>query len=112
MLCFGSNIFSVCFLILPVLGFVDSWLQVPTCLLPRVTRVYSSPSCLLLITYLLVTKQEALKRILFIFAKLNPGIRYVQGMNEVLAPLYYVFKTDVDEANAVRTVSLHENISH
>ncbi|KAG0583742.1 hypothetical protein KC19_3G159600 [Ceratodon purpureus] len=43
--------------------------------------------------------QEALKRILFIFAKLNPGIRYVQGMNEVLAPLYYVFKTDVDEAN-------------
>ncbi|KAG0593489.1 hypothetical protein KC19_1G334100 [Ceratodon purpureus] len=44
--------------------------------------------------------QEALKRILFIFAKLNPGIRYVQGMNEVLAPLYYVFKTDVDESNA------------
>jgi len=43
--------------------------------------------------------QEALKRILFIFAKLNPGIRYVQGMNEVLAPLYYVFKTDVDEMN-------------
>ncbi|CAK9192317.1 unnamed protein product [Sphagnum troendelagicum] len=44
--------------------------------------------------------QEALKRILFIFAKLNPGIRYVQGMNEVLAPLYYVFKTDKDEDNA------------
>ncbi|XP_024364501.1 uncharacterized protein [Physcomitrium patens] len=43
--------------------------------------------------------QEALKRILFIFAKLNPGIRYVQGMNEVLAPLYYVFKTDIDESN-------------
>lgn len=44
-------------------------------------------------------EQEALKRILFIFAKLNPGIRYVQGMNEVLAPLYYVFKTDIDESN-------------
>ncbi|XP_024382453.1 uncharacterized protein [Physcomitrium patens] len=44
--------------------------------------------------------QEALKRILFIFAKLNPGIRYVQGMNEVLAPLYYVFKTDIDEFNS------------
>lgn len=42
--------------------------------------------------------QEAMKRVLFIFAKLNPGIRYVQGMNEVLAPLYYVFKTDTDEA--------------
>lgn len=51
-------------------------------------------------------KQEALKRILFIFAKLNPGIRYVQGMNEVLAPLYYVFKTDVDEMNAVSASSL------
>lgn len=41
--------------------------------------------------------QEALKRALFIFAKLNPGIRYVQGMNEVLAPLYWVFKTDPDD---------------
>ncbi|MCL7038075.1 hypothetical protein MKW94_030499 [Papaver nudicaule] len=44
--------------------------------------------------------QEALRRILIIFAKLNPGIRYVQGMNEVLAPLYYVFKNDPDEENA------------
>ncbi|KAI3980364.1 hypothetical protein MKX01_003903 [Papaver californicum] len=44
--------------------------------------------------------QEALRRILIIFAKLNPGIRYVQGMNEVLAPLYYVFKDDPDEENA------------
>ncbi|KAH3767500.1 TBC1 domain family member 13 [Pelomyxa schiedti] len=33
---------------------------------------------------------HALKHILFIFAKLNPGIRYVQGMNAILAPLYYV----------------------
>jgi len=37
---------------------------------------------------------EALKRILFIYAKLNPGIRYVQGMNEILGPLYYIFATD------------------
>ncbi|XP_027335657.1 TBC1 domain family member 13-like isoform X2 [Abrus precatorius] len=28
------------------------------------------------------------------------GIRYVQGMNEVLAPLFYVFKNDPDEENA------------
>eukprot|EP00899_Mesostigma_viride_P012146 jgi/Mesvir1/20932/Mv08003-RA.1 len=41
--------------------------------------------------------QEALKRALFVFAKLNPGIRYVQGMNEVLAPLFYVFKNDPDK---------------
>ncbi|KAF9606455.1 hypothetical protein IFM89_025285, partial [Coptis chinensis] len=44
--------------------------------------------------------QEALRRILIIFAKLNPGIRYVQGMNEVLAPLFYVFRNDPDEENA------------
>eukprot|EP00246_Nothoceros_aenigmaticus_P001857 TRINITY_DN12543_c0_g1_i1.p1 TRINITY_DN12543_c0_g1~~TRINITY_DN12543_c0_g1_i1.p1 ORF type:complete len:502 (+),score=64.57 TRINITY_DN12543_c0_g1_i1:464-1969(+) len=44
--------------------------------------------------------QECLKRVLFIFAKLNPGIRYVQGMNEVLAPLFYVFRTDSDESNS------------
>jgi len=47
--------------------------------------------------------QDALKNILLIFAKLNPGIRYVQGMNEVLAPLFYVFKNDPDEENAVST---------
>jgi len=39
---------------------------------------------------------EALKQILFIYAKLNPGIRYVQGMNEILGPLYYIFATDPD----------------
>ncbi|CAL1384498.1 unnamed protein product [Linum trigynum] len=43
------------------------------------------------------SNQEALKSILVVFAKLNPGIRYVQGMNEILAPLYYVFKSDPDE---------------
>lgn len=47
-----------------------------------------------------IANQEALKRILLIFAKLNPGIRYVQGMNEVVAPLFYVFKTDPEESNA------------
>jgi hypothetical protein len=45
--------------------------------------------------------QGALGRSLFIFAKLNPGIKYVQGMNEVLAPLLYIFRTDPDEKNAV-----------
>ncbi|KAK1259861.1 hypothetical protein QJS04_geneDACA020775 [Acorus gramineus] len=44
--------------------------------------------------------QESFRRILIIFAKLNPGIRYVQGMNEVLAPLFYVFRNDPDEDNA------------
>jgi hypothetical protein len=37
-----------------------------------------------------------LKRLLFIWAKLNPGIGYVQGMNEIVAPIYYVFASDPD----------------
>eukprot|EP00030_Apusomonadida_sp_AF-17_P007780 a843255_57.p1 GENE.a843255_57~~a843255_57.p1 ORF type:complete len:415 (+),score=122.79 a843255_57:30-1247(+) len=35
-----------------------------------------------------------IKRILFVFAKLNPGIGYVQGMNELVAALYYVLYFD------------------
>ncbi|XP_074586943.1 uncharacterized protein LOC141842852 [Curcuma longa] len=46
------------------------------------------------------TNQEALRRILIIFAKLNPSIKYVQGMNEVVAPLFYVFRNDPDGTNA------------
>lgn len=29
-------------------------------------------------------------RILFIFARLNPKAVYVQGMNEILAPIFYL----------------------
>ncbi len=35
-----------------------------------------------------------MRRCLLVFAKLNPGLRYVQGMNELLAPLYFHFRTD------------------
>lgn len=42
-----------------------------------------------------------MKNVLLIFAKLNAGIRYVQGMNEVLAPLFFVFRSDPDDKNAV-----------
>ncbi|KAI4370456.1 hypothetical protein MLD38_018809 [Melastoma candidum] len=45
------------------------------------------------------SSQDALKTILILFAKLNPGIRYIQGMNEILAPLFYVFKNDPDAEN-------------
>lgn len=38
-----------------------------------------------------------MKRVLFVFAKLNRGLRYVQGMNELLAPIYYQFKKEVEE---------------
>ena len=45
-----------------------------------------------------------MKRALFLYAKLNPGLRYIQGMNELMAPLYYMFKTDTDRwaARALR----------
>lgn len=47
-----------------------------------------------------------MRNILLLFAKLNPTTHYVQGMNEVLAPMYYVFSTDPDAENAVRTFPL------
>jgi len=39
--------------------------------------------------------------VLLIFAKLNAGIRYVQGMNEILAPLFFVFRIDPEDKKAV-----------
>jgi hypothetical protein len=35
-------------------------------------------------------KRKDMTEALFVFAKLNPGLRYVQGMHELLAPLYFV----------------------
>ncbi|CAE7556870.1 Tbc1d13 [Symbiodinium pilosum] len=37
---------------------------------------------------------DVLARILLLYAKLNRGVRYVQGMNELCAPLYYLFAQD------------------
>ena len=37
------------------------------------------------------THADVMSRILFLYARLNPGVMYVQGMNEVLATLYYNF---------------------
>ena len=37
---------------------------------------------------------EVVERILFLYAKLNPGQSYVQGMNEIIGPIYYVFASD------------------
>ena len=42
------------------------------------------------------TRQESLKRILFVYSQLNPGIGYVQGMNEVLAVIYYVIAKEYE----------------
>lgn len=39
---------------------------------------------------------EVLERILFLYAKLNPGQGYVQGMNEIVGPIYHAFACDPD----------------
>lgn len=44
---------------------------------------------------------EAIVRILFVYAKLNPGVGYVQGMNEILAPIYHVFATNTKKKEQV-----------
>lgn len=42
-----------------------------------------------------------MQRLLFVFSKLNPGLEYVQGMNDLIAPLYMVFKDEpAEEADA------------
>lgn len=37
------------------------------------------------------THADIISKILFIYAKLNRGVKYVQGMNEILATLYFCF---------------------
>jgi TBC1 domain family member 13 len=37
------------------------------------------------------THGDVICRILYIYAKLNPDINYVQGMNELIAPIYYCY---------------------
>uniref|UniRef100_A0A2P2I233 TBC1 domain family member 13-like n=2 Tax=Hirondellea gigas TaxID=1518452 RepID=A0A2P2I233_9CRUS len=41
---------------------------------------------------------EVLERVLFVYAKLNPGQGYVQGMNEIIGPIYYVLATSPEHA--------------
>ncbi|CAM9195266.1 unnamed protein product [Hapterophycus canaliculatus] len=42
-------------------------------------------------------RREALTRILFVHAKLNTAESYTQGMNEIVATLYFVLATDENE---------------
>ncbi|KAJ8737806.1 hypothetical protein PYW08_000401 [Mythimna loreyi] len=39
---------------------------------------------------------EVVERMLFLYAKLNPGQGYVQGMNEIIGPIYHTFAIDPD----------------
>lgn len=40
---------------------------------------------------------EVVERMLFLYAKLNPGQGYVQGMNEIIGPIYHTFASDSDK---------------
>lgn len=51
-----------------------------------------------------------LHRVLFIYAKLNPGIKYVQGMNEVLAVLYYNYLTNEGDDRIVSKRHLESDL--
>ena len=39
---------------------------------------------------------DVMTRILFIYGKLHPEVRYVQGMNELLAPIFFCFSLDTN----------------
>lgn len=41
---------------------------------------------------------EVVERMLFLYAKLNPGQGYVQGMNEIIGPIYHTFAIDPDRS--------------
>lgn len=42
-------------------------------------------------------RYAAIERILFVWAKYNRGVKYVQGMNEIVGTLYYVLANDTNE---------------
>lgn len=44
---------------------------------------------------------DVLTRILFIYAKNNPNVKYIQGMNEVLAPIYFQICLENNEDNSL-----------
>ena len=43
---------------------------------------------------IVLTHADILSRILLIYSKFEPEVSYVQGMNEILAPIYYCFSFD------------------
>ena len=40
------------------------------------------------------THSDVLERMLYIFAKMNKDVGYVQGMNEIISPIYYCYSLD------------------
>lgn len=44
-------------------------------------------------------RRESMKRALFVYAKLNPGISYVQGMNELFSIIFHTLSCDPEETD-------------
>ncbi|VBB89743.1 Conserved hypothetical protein [Yarrowia lipolytica] len=49
--------------------------------------------------------QQSMTRILFVYAKLNPHLKYRQGMHELLGPLIYVLTMDGEVCGATEALS-------
>lgn len=53
---------------------------------------------------------DYMTRILFIFAKLNPKVSYVQGMNEILAPIFYLLNHSTPELQEAPCFFMFNNV--
>lgn len=50
-------------------------------------------------------RKDEMRDALYVFAKLNPGVGYVQGMHEMFGCIYYVFATCSDDAQAANAAA-------
>ena len=64
-----------------------------------ILRTKSNMNFVSMLTKNLETNAEVMNRILFIYAKIHKDVCYVQGMNDLLAPIYYCFSIDNDPDN-------------
>jgi hypothetical protein len=67
-----------------ITGFAEQWSSTPEDLYTQILNENEN----------IEKHADVLARILYIYARLNPGIKYVQGMNEILVPIYYCFSMD------------------
>lgn len=67
-----------------ITGFANSWSSTPDDLYTQILNTDEN----------IEKHADVIARILYIYAKLNPGVKYVQGMNEILVPIYYCFCMD------------------
>ena len=64
-----------------------------------ILRTKANMNFVSMMTKNLETNADVMNRILFIYAKSHPDVVYIQGMNDLLAPLYYCFSIDNNPDN-------------